>query len=205
MREKVESLADAKLWINTRLKLLPEEFKDVALGKVVAKSAMDNYWQGYSLALRTLLEAIEEGEAKWRVKEKMLTAVYKHRPGRKALFMDAVCSRAMINYMMRNPNNFLDVKFSYDLDGRYERSGLLPEGIHTKGKIFISVTDNRDTFSRYSGTYLTDRFKTVLEPIYSFTDKLATDMDNDIVAMFYRKEDTLIGYFYQGEYHLWKK
>lgn len=46
MREKVESLADAKLWINTRLKLLPEEFKDVALGKVVAKSAMDNYWQG---------------------------------------------------------------------------------------------------------------------------------------------------------------
>jgi len=34
---------------------------------------------------------------------------------------------------------------------------------------------------------------------------LAMDMDADIVAIFISKGDIALGYFYQGEYHLWEK
>jgi len=44
-----------------------------------------------------------------------------------------------------------------------------------------------------------------LEVIYTFISAEATDMDGDIVAVFYRREGIPLGYFYQGGYHLWGK
>lgn len=30
-------------------------------------------------------------------------------------------------------------------------------------------------------------------------------MDNDVVAKFHSEDETPLGYFYEGEYHLWEK
>jgi len=112
---------------------------------------------------------------------------------------------ARVNYVMRNPTDFLNVQMYYDSDGKYSRG--LPESVDTKGKLFVWVVDNRDVFSDKSEIALLNIFKRSLKEIYScmVLAVMTTDMDTDIVAVFLSRELTPLGYFYQGEYHLWKK
>ena len=114
--------------------------------------------------------------------------------------------KARVDYMMCNPTNFLNVNFYYDPEGTRRKIFELPEGVDTKDKIFVKVQDNRDVFSYESGTALLDQFKRELEAIYSFlTLPTMGDMNTDIVAIFCSREGIPLGYFYQGEYHLWEK
>ena len=122
----------------------------------------------------------------------------------KASYMDFRLLNARVSYMMHNPTTFLNVNFLYDPVGRYRRIEKLPESIDTKGKILIVISDTRDVFSYKSGIALLDQFKRELEVEYTFVGFLATDMDTDIVAIFANKEIIPLGYFYQGEYHLWE-
>ena len=51
-----------------------------------------------------------------------------------------------------------------------------------------------------------DEFKSILEALFSYLEAgVATDMDTDIVAKFHSKGAIPLGYFYQGEYHLWEE
>lgn len=110
---------------------------------------------------------------------------------------------ARVDYIMDNPTSFLNVNFHYDPVGTTILE--FPEDIDTKGKIHVLVRDNRGLFSDKSGIALLDQFKKELELIYSFLQFIASDMDTDIVARFASKEEILLGYFYQGEYHVWEK
>ena len=126
---------------------------------------------------------------------------------RKASYMEICLLRAEIDYMMNNPTNFLSINFYYDPDGRFGRIEKLPESISTKSKIFVVVRDTRRVFSDKSGIVLLDEFKKELEVIYSYSSigAVAMDMNADIVAIFCDRENIPLGYFYQGEYHLWKE
>lgn len=113
---------------------------------------------------------------------------------------------ARVNYTMDYPTTFLGVNFVYDSDGKHRKG--FPESVDTKGKICVQVFDNRDAFNipfYKSKRALLEKFKEELEVIYSYIDFLATDMDTDIVAKFYSEEGIPLGYFYEGEYHLWEK
>ena len=59
--------------------------------------------------------------------------------------------------------------------------------------------------------YLT-LFSIQLDTLYSFIQHIATDLNTDIVAVLYGEkegsfgyEHVPLGYFYQGEYHLWEE
>jgi len=65
------------------------------------------------------------------------------------------------------------------------------------------VYDTRGLFAYKSGGALLDQFKEELEIIYSCVDYIATDMNSDIVAKFLTREEIPLGYFHQGQYHLW--
>ena len=120
----------------------------------------------------------------------------------KASYISVQLLNYQMMYLMRNPTTFLHVQLTYDPTGFCGEVAKLPKAVSTKGKVFVTVTDNRDMFSYKSGIALLDLFKRKLEIICSFI--LATeDMDTDIVAVFLSKERTSLGYFYQGEYHLW--
>ncbi|MCK4617389.1 hypothetical protein KAT45_00665 [Candidatus Aerophobetes bacterium] len=121
------------------------------------------------------------------------------------LHMNFVLLEARVNYMMRNSPNFLYVSFYYDPDGSFGKDEGFPEKVDTEGKVFVAVIDNKGAFSDKSGVVLLKQFKMILEPIYSFIHVVATDMDNDVVAKFHSEDETPLGYFYQGEYHLWEK
>ncbi|MBA7497169.1 hypothetical protein ES702_07780 [subsurface metagenome] len=122
----------------------------------------------------------------------------------KASYISLELLRYQVSYLMRNPTNFLGVQFTYDPTGYCGEVMKLPEGVSTKGKIFVLVADNRGLFSYKSGIALRDLFKRELKIIYSFII-VAKDVDADIVAKFYSRGDIPLGYFYQGEYHLWEK
>lgn len=96
----------------------------------------------------------------------------------------------------------MNVGFFYDPDGRFGE--FFPEYVDTKDKVCVLVMDNRDTFSYKSGIALLDEFKGQLKVIYSFINGVATNMDIDVVAKFFSKGSIPLGYFYQGEYHLWE-
>ncbi len=125
--------------------------------------------------------------------------------GTKATLMELNLSRARIDYMMRNPRTFLYVELYYDQDGEFGQSEVLRKSIDTKNKIYVAVYDNRDAFSYKCGEDLLNEFKARLEVIYPFTKFYATDMDTDIVAQFYSRENVPLGYFHQGEYYLWEE
>jgi len=113
---------------------------------------------------------------------------------------------AKIHYTMLNPTSFLYVDFHHDRAGEWGKTKL-PESVDTNGKICIHIRDNRGVFSNKSGAALLGQFKRTLESIYR-TSSIAivnVDMDVDIVAMFCSEENLPLGYFYQGEYHLWEK
>lgn len=115
-------------------------------------------------------------------------------------YIDFRLLMARVDYMMSNPTNFLDARFFYDEDGILGKQVL--EDVDTKGKIFVMVIDNRGVFSDKEWFFLLADFQKELEAIYPSIKYVATDMDADVVAAFYTKE-VLVGYFYQGEYHLW--
>jgi len=119
----------------------------------------------------------------------------------KTPLMFAVLLDARVNYIMYNPSTFLNVFIDYDSDGETYQQ-LFPEGTDTKGKICLSIIDNRNIFTDKSRVGLLDSFKKNLEVIYSFIRVIATDMDTDVVALFLSKEEIPLGYFYQGEYYL---
>jgi len=122
--------------------------------------------------------------------------------------MDISLIKAEIDYMMSNPTSFLNVDFYYDpigIHGDLFFQGI--EGVDTENKICVVVKDSRDVFSDKSGRSLLDQFKRELEIMYRCIQDTATttDMHADIVVSFYTKEGIPLGYFYQGEYHLWGK
>ena len=121
----------------------------------------------------------------------------------KATVMQVALLEARVSYMMRNSTNFLQVLIVYDRTGNVAKDFGFPGHLDTKGKIYVDVGDNREAFSYKSGTALLDQFKKELRTVYSFVTHMATNMDIDIVAGFYTREGTLLGYFYQGKYHLW--
>lgn len=120
--------------------------------------------------------------------------------------LDFFLLEARVNYIMYNPTSFLNVFIDYDPDGK-KFGKFFPEGADTKGKICLMVIDNRGVFSDKSGIALLGQFKKSLRVIYSFIEPMTTDMDTDIVAKFLSKDEKggELGYFYQGEYHLWEK
>jgi len=124
--------------------------------------------------------------------------------GGKGLWIEYNFLEAAVRYIMCNPTSFLWVEFDYDPIG-IRGVGELPEGVSSKGKIFVLITDNRGVFSRKSETTLLNQFKRELKTAYSYISFFAWDMNTDIVAKFYNRERIPLGYFYQGEYHLWEK
>lgn len=124
----------------------------------------------------------------------------------KATYMELRLFNARIDYMMRNPTTFLAVGFEYDPDGSLRRD-FFPEhiGIDTKGKILVGIIDNRGVFSDEAGTDLLGGFQMELTIIYSFLTFISTEMNTDIVAKLYSREEVALAYFYQGEYHLWEE
>ena len=122
---------------------------------------------------------------------------------RKVSHMDVELLQARVNYMMTNPTDFLYFGAYYDPYGRIGGIRAFPKNVDTKGKIVIAVYDSRKIFCNKSRAALLDQFKKELEAIYSFLRVIATDMDTDIVAKFFTGEQVPLGYFYQGEYHLW--
>lgn len=119
-------------------------------------------------------------------------------------YMDISLLQARIDYIMQRPNDFMDVMFYYDSTGIFGRE-LFSGDIDTKGKIMVQVEDTRDFFIDEPGLLITG-FALELNAIYilSTLKSVATDRDSDIVAVFYR-EGKELGYFYQGEYHLWEE
>jgi len=126
--------------------------------------------------------------------------------------------QAKVDYIMQNPTNFLIVRFDYDRSGvvgKIAESGedigfaKLPKGVDTKGKILVMVFDSRGVFSHKSQTALLDQFKKELDLIWMHLFVISSNMDTDIVASFWARraiwKDIPLGYFYQGEYHLWEK
>ena len=133
---------------------------------------------------------------------------------------------AKLRYIMTNPTSFLNVEFQHDEEGMFTEE--IPRGVDTKGKIIITIRDNRKLFSKVKSlqslsekdkTLLLDFFKATLENVYSFIWYIGTDMDTDIVGLFYftrtdpddtdrfltEKEKIKLAYFYEGEYHLWEE
>ena len=123
----------------------------------------------------------------------------------KASSMDTYLLEAKVSYMMRNPTGFLLIDLVYDSFGVGGTAWGFPEGIDTKDRIYISVTDNRGVFANKSEAVLLEQFKKELNIIYVGLFFYAPDMDADIVAKFFSMENVPLAYFYQGEYHLWEE
>ncbi len=127
----------------------------------------------------------------------------------KAPYINVVLLSCEINYMMSNPDSFQKIAFSYDPLGGLGKTMGLPSYVDTKGKIGVAFVDRRGLFPKEDSDekiLLLVHLQVALETIYSFLDGLvATDMDNDIIAVFADKEGTRVAYFYQGEYHLWEE
>lgn len=124
---------------------------------------------------------------------------------RKASILDMELLDARIRYMMWNPDTFLYVDFYYDEYGVYGVSDRLPKSVDTKEKIYIQVGDTRGAFSQKNKKALLNELKRQLEYMCSYLEEVTTDMAADIVAVFYSEEEITLGYFYQGEYHLWEE
>ncbi len=120
-------------------------------------------------------------------------------------YMNWLLLHIRVNYIMYRPNIFLDVGLFYDVDGRYASMMEFPKNVVTERKIIIGVRDNREVFSGKFGKALLGEFEKALKDIYYDVEMIASDMKNDIVAKFYSKGDFSLGYFYQGEYHLWEE
>ena len=114
-------------------------------------------------------------------------------------FIDYYLLQSEILYVMNNPTSFLAVLLVYDFNGDYGSKLKLPENVNTEGRVIIAIHDNRGIEER---TSLLIQFESILREIYSYISAWVTDMDNDIVGVFYSKEEIPLGYFYRGKYHL---
>lgn len=137
-------------------------------------------------------------------------AVTRWMDERKASLICLHLEESRVSYTMGNPGDFLYVNLDYDPTGRHGSAWFeFPENVDTKGKFCVEVYDTRDVFSNKTETALLGQFKKELEVIYSFVDLAIKDkdmnMDTDIVAKFHTRKEIPLGYFYQGEYHLWEK
>ena len=121
-----------------------------------------------------------------------------------ASYMEISLEQARIGYIMLYPDTFLLVTFLYDPYGD-AGVGLFPARVDTKNKIIVGIRDTRDVFARKSERTLLRQFQMELEIVYSLIRTIATDMDSDIVATFLNEKTDGLGYFYQGEYHLWER
>jgi len=111
----------------------------------------------------------------------------------KASFLEVSLLNARITYMMINPDNFLNVGFVYDPDGKLGRR-VFPEGVNTKNKIIVRIEDTRDEFVDKSSKDLLTQFWGELMSAYSVLDgSCATSMNTDIVAIFYSGDKTPLG------------
>ena len=119
--------------------------------------------------------------------------------------MEYLLLEAEVKYIMRNPASFSDIDFWYDAHGFGRLFIKWPIGIDTKKKIVVDIRDSRNIFLNKSGVALLEVFKKELDVIYSFINDIATSMTYDIVARFNSKGDIPLGYFYEGEYHLWEE
>ncbi len=127
----------------------------------------------------------------------------------KAPQMETFFLNTRIKYIMENPFDFLDVYFAYDQWGTWPWGdlyhGKLPRSVDTKDKLIVVIRDNRGEFSYKSTKALLELFKKHLKAATWFTGAAFPNMDTDIVAEFYSRDDIFLGYFYQGEYHLWEE
>jgi len=131
--------------------------------------------------------------------EEVITVLRKLKANGLQLFL----LESRIDYIMRNPTRFLNVNFHCSEDELWDRE--FPDGVSTKNKVFIEIHDIRNVFSHKSGIALLEQFKKELETAYSFIVVFIRNMDANVVAKFHSKEGIPLGYFYQGEYHLWEK
>ncbi len=88
--------------------------------------------------------------------------------------------RARINYIMRNPDTFLEVDFQYTI---LDEPHGIPEDVDTIGKIIVTISDSRNKFLNESSVALRNEFKGTLEILYTYIKHIAEDMDDDIVAV----------------------
>lgn len=112
---------------------------------------------------------------------------------------------SQVQYVMNNPGGFLSVNFLYDRSGVIGKVSKFADNTNTTGKIIVQVIDNREEFHGRSGDILLDIFRRHLSNICLDLAKIITDKDADIVAIFYDSTKTPLGYFSEGEYHLWEE
>lgn len=133
---------------------------------------------------------------------------------------------AMANYNLQNPvrEDYFSVRVAmwYDKDGSLgkelqpplifgtsatPRFCSFPENVQTTGKILIYIDDNIGYFSleTLSPFLLLELFEKQLNIVYRYIDKIATDMDNDVVALLRSPEYIPLAYFSEGEYYLWEE
>ncbi len=104
---------------------------------------------------------------------------------------------------MTFPDNFLRVLYFYDDYGGFAES--FPAGVRTKGKIIVEVIDNRDHLhGAATEKVLLSEFELYLPEVTFQIQFMVDDLVNDIVVRFTDIDGNRLGYFYQGEYHLWE-
>ena len=127
----------------------------------------------------------------------------------KVSLLDYFLLEARVNYMMRNFSGYDWVMMGYDLDGSFRDFYKLPNNVRTAGKIVVEIQDHRGELPLLIpvGEFsLLETFEMQLTTIYGYIEvQFPLDMDSDIVAILKSKEDIPLGYFYQGEYHLWEE
>jgi len=121
--------------------------------------------------------------------------------------LDFLLLQATVDYMIINAPNHEYVRIKYDIDGSFRKFYKFPKNISTRDKIFIFIRDIREYYTPSAlslvGWSVLELFEVQLEVVYGYIKDLATDMDNDIVALVQAKDEVPLAYFYQGEYHLW--
>ena len=128
----------------------------------------------------------------------------------KALEIDFRLLEALVKYIMYNSENHLNVGFLYDQYGFLKKLNEVTrdKDIETKGKIYISIRINKDIFHKFGTEMYLTFFSIQLDTLYSYIQHIATDLNTDIVAVFYGEKEGSFGhefvplaYFYDGEYH----
>jgi len=122
--------------------------------------------------------------------------------------MQIMLLQSTLDYIMWNPHNFLCFYWEWDWIGLFHLNHALPENIigKTEGKLVIQVFDNRNVFAGASEVALLEQFKKELERVYHCAPRrFFSKMDRDVIALFYDYAENPLGYFYQGEYHLWEE
>ncbi len=125
----------------------------------------------------------------------------------KATDLDLYLLTSRVNYIMKNPNDFLDITCSYttlDITSiDYYKDLNLPEDFITKDKLFIEIRDHRGVSSGKTGLDLLEPF--IIHLLRFFNGSILRaffSYPSDIVAIFYSEEGNVLGYFYQDVFHL---